>query len=363
MTLSKRHINHVLNVKGYAFVDPNEAPNLRKRYAESYIRRRSFALEDATIIAIYGLYKDAFYEIQSMAHRQADELGIRQLENIPVGVEWRRRVNRYADTRLRRLGDDVAALAYEKVTLGYLANYYGKLWMLDSMTVDDVINIRRISPDDASLAVMNKQLLEDVGNKIIYDNLGVEWREQFANEMDDVLLKIRRRLTTGMGNGETIKQLMNGVADTLGVTIDRRRTGIPNVRANFNRVQSITRSYFIDANNRAALAAYQANADVVGGVEWLTANDGRVCPTCQRLAGMVWAVDDIHMKHPVTDTHPLCRCSLIPVLLDQMPTGDAILVFADDEPPSLGFRGWLMGLGLGFMLADFIGMELDSSRI
>lgn len=364
MTLTKRHIDKVLNVKGYAFVDPAESPNLRQRYTESYIRRRLFALEDETVVHMYSLYKSAYYDVVTYANRQADEMGIRVLENNAPGVEWRRAVNRYAENRLRRLGDDVARLSYEKVVLGYLASYYGKLWMLDSITVQDVVNMRRISADDASLAVMQKQLMEDVGNQIIYDNLGVEWRELYANEMSDAILKIRRRLTTGMGNGETIKQLMNGVAKELGVNIDRRRTGIPDVRANFNRVQSITRSYFIDSNNRAALGVYGANDDIVWGVEWITANDGRVCPQCKDIRDndSPWSLYDINMKHPVSDTHPLCRCSLIPVLHESRDNIE-IEVYADDVPPDTSFNSWLIALGLGSLLGDFIGNKIETDRV
>lgn len=363
MALSKRHIDKVLNVSGYAFVDPVEAPNLIQRYTESYIRRRLFAVEDETILDVYGHYRRAYDEIVSYGNRLADEMGIRQVENNRDGVMWRRGVLRYADDRLRRLGEDVARLSYEKVVLSYLVSYYGKLWMLDSMTVQDVVNVKPLSSVGASFAVMDKQLLEDVGSKIIYDNLGVEWREQYANEMDDVLLKIRRRLTTGIGNGQTIKQLMNGVADEMGVSIDRRRTGIPDVRKNFNRVQTITRSYFIDANNRAALGAYQANMDVVGGVKWLTANDGRVCRICQGLANKIWKVDDPYMRHPVSDTHPMCRCSLIPVIHSEMPVDVSFELYADDVPPSTGFGDWLIGFGLGWLAQEFMGRELDSTRI
>lgn len=363
MTLTKRHIDKVLNVKGYAFVDPAEAPNLTQRYTESYIRRRLFALEDETIITLYQAYRQAYDAIEGYANRRANELGIRQLANNPIGLTWRRLVTRYAQARLRQLGDQVARLAYDKVVLSYLVSYYGKLWMLDSMTANDVVRVPRLTADDASQAVMAKQLLEDVGNQIIYDNLGVEWREVYATELDDVILRIRRSLTRGMGQGKTIRELMHDVANDLGVTTDRRRTGIPDVRANFNRVQTITRSYFIDNNNRAALGAYGANADVVGGVKWLTANDGRACPQCSRLAGQVWALDDITMKHPVSDTHPQCRCSLVPMLHDEMPNQVTIDVVADDATPQTSFTNWLISYGLGVLLQDFIGRELDSTRI
>ena len=115
MALSKRHIDRVLNAKGYAFVNPHEAPNLTQRYTESYIRRRLFALEDETIITIYGMYQKTYRAIDAVAHEEADTLGIRQLENTPDGILWRRRVLDYAETALHELALDVASVLAGKV--------------------------------------------------------------------------------------------------------------------------------------------------------------------------------------------------------------------------------------------------------
>ena len=357
MALTKRHINRVLDAGGYQFVDPATVQNLRMRYAESFMRRRLFAIEDETVIEIYRRYRTAFEDIRAQAGRVADGMGIRRVENDARGVLWRRGVMDFAEVRLRELALDVARYSYDRVVLGYMASYYGKLWMLDSITQGDVIPVRRISPTQASIAVLDGALLEDVGNRIVYDNMGREWRELYRDSLDETIIKIRRRLSSGMGDGETVDELMRGIADVLGVTIDRRRTGIPDVRANFNRVQAITRSYFIDANNRAALGVYGQHRDVVWGSEWSAAHDNRVCPTCERLNGQKWALDDLSMKHPVSDTHPMCRCSLIPVLHDN------ITAVPNDSPPDTSFQDWLIGFGLGYVLGDFLGRDLDSTRV
>lgn len=357
MAVSKRHVNHVLDANGYQFVDPVEAPNLTLRYTETFLRRRLFAVEDESIIGIYQMYRQAFNDIRGRALIEADNLGIRKLDTDTLSVQWRRLVSDYMTIRLRELALQVARYAYDRVVLAYLASYYGKYWMLDSMTVDDVVRIPRISAEDASRAVMDKQMLEDVGNRIIYDAMGREWREQYRDQLDEVIIRIRRRMSTGMGNGEDIPTLMNGIADLLGVDIDGRRVTPKVMQANFNRVQAITRSHFIDANNRASLAVYQRNDDIVQGVQWLTAQDNRVCPQCQALAWKTWDVNDINMKHPVSDTHLLCRCTHIPVLYDDIET------VPDEAPPSTKFTDWLIGFGLGILLQEFIGRQLDSTRI
>lgn len=53
---------------------------------------------------------------------------------------------------------------------------------------------------------------------------------------------------------------------------------------------------------------------VVG--EWVTAGDRRVCPECASLAGSTYPIAEIRVGNapmPVRDTHPECRCAVIPV--------------------------------------------------
>lgn len=59
-----------------------------------------------------------------------------------------------------------------------------------------------------------------------------------------------------------------------------------------------------------------APADPDRGVRWRTAQDNRVCPQCRRLAGKTWpmtAYESGDAPIPVRDTHPRCRCWLVPI--------------------------------------------------
>ena len=110
---------------------------------------------------------------------------------------------------------------------------------------------------------------------------------------------------------------------------------------------------------------YHENADILSGIQWLTAQDSRVCTQCQGLEGQVWGINDTFIKHPVSDTHPMCRCSLIPVLRDNGVTeqGEPIQIVPDTMPPTSSFWDWALGYGLGLLLEDFEGRQLDSTRI
>jgi len=346
-----RQVERVLTVKGMQYVDPERVPNLTQRYTETYIRRRLFALEDRTIIETMRMYQATFRAIRAEAEDLADRFGIRNLANDATGLQWRRVMLSVTVGHLNRLAQDVARYSFERVVLSYMVAFYGKLWMLDSMLPNENITISRLDSATASQLVLRNPILEDVSSQIIYDTLGVEWREQYADHLTEIIPKIRRRLNRGMGDGETIRELMGGVADILGVTTDRRRTGIADVRANFNRVQTMTRSYFIHANNQAALDSYRDNQAVVSAVQWLTARDSRVCPECEALEGQVWKQGDSDQLIPVVDTHFNCRCSLIPVVDERFFQADDVI--PDDAPPPSDYEGWLDALGIAFLLKDF----------
>lgn len=364
MTISKREFNRVTKVKGESFVDPTRVPNRTMQYTESYIQRRLRTVEDQTVIAMHQRYLRAFRAIETRATRTANQLGIRKLENNPDGVQWRRAVLDFAEVRLRELALDVAQMSYDKTVLAYLASYYGKAWQLDSMTTQDVIRIPRLSADQASEAVMQRQMLEDVGNRLIYDALGKEWREKYITESDDAVIKIRRALNTGMSEGKTIRQLMKDVSNILGVDTDRRKS-IPDARKNFYRVQTLTRNYFVDANHRASLAIYQANADIVAYVEWVSERDGKVCPICQALDGQRWDVMDGTQKHPISDTHFGCRCEVLAFLKSEMDTDQEIdFLISDLALPETTFLDWVLEAGLVYLLQDFFrDNDVDTTDI
>jgi len=147
---------------------------------------------------------------------------------------------------------------------------------------------------------------------------------------------------------------MRLVASNMGVDIDRRDSGN---RANFNRVQVITRTVFNAVQNDGALAAYEANRDVLQGTEWLTARDERVCKICQALDGQQWAFDDPQRQQPPYDSHPNCRCAIIPWIRDDWQA-------VNTGNPKNTFRDFLLGVGVGYLLEDFLrGRRLDSARV
>lgn len=72
------------------------------------------------------------------------------------------------------------------------------------------------------------------------------------------------------------------------------------------------------ASSAATLALNTAIVNRAEGdqwLEWKTAEDDRVCPICRPLDGRRWQSNDPQMPIPPDDTHPNCRCELVPVSL------------------------------------------------
>jgi SPP1 gp7 family putative phage head morphogenesis protein len=130
---------------------------------------------------------------------------------------------------------------------------------------------------------------------------------QFADELDVLIPQIRIAIRTGQAEGEGIDAIMRRVRRVMGVETDRRFGGVGSnerrlYRANFNRVQTITRTVTNKAANTGAWQAYQRNADVLTGYSWLTGRDERVCNRCFPLDGTTYRMTDT-FRPPL---HPNC---------------------------------------------------------
>lgn len=312
-----------------ALIGRKRLPSLSARLAETVIRRKLFALEDRAVRAEFALYMEAFEAIRRAA------------ENAPgTDRQWAETVNRAALRAVDALKPAIAATALQSARIALLGGYYGRAWLLDMATRPEV---RIAAPPISALdKLLNEQTdyargLED---DVIRSLLGEVWRIQFADELDLLIPQIRIAIRTGQAEGEGIDAIMRRVRRVMGVETDRRRGQVGSnerkaYRANFNRVQVITRTITNKAANTGAWEAYQRNADVLGGYRWLTARDERTCPRCAPLDGTTYKLSDT-FRPPL---HPACRCAVVPVISD-----DLAVNFSD--PPRETFEEWARGRGL-----------------
>ena len=92
----------------------------------------------------------------------------------------------------------------------------------------------------------------------------------------------------------------------------------------FNKILTVNSS--IQATNSARDTAFSDNK-AIDYVTYVTDMDDKVCDICQSYSGATYAVDDPNKVVPVDDTHPNCRCLLVPSTED----GELLDSYNEDE--------------------------------
>lgn len=148
--------------------------------------------------------------------------------------------------------------------------------------------------------------LKRAGIDSVIGEVPADWRAIDA-------LKVRNLSALRGITEETSKQIIREVTDGiyLGESIPKLATRI-NDRVNsigIGRATTMARTEALHAFNQGAEVRYtQAGIEKL---EWLTAYDDRVCPICGPLDGTVFDVKSRHERPP---RHPMCRCTIIPVI-------------------------------------------------
>jgi SPP1 gp7 family putative phage head morphogenesis protein len=154
-------------------------------------------------------------------------------------------------------------------------------------------------------------------NPFHMDRVGLLFTRTFSdlkgitNAMDTQISRVLSQAMAEGRNPNEIARLLTrtisgpvgdlGLTDTLGRFIPAER-----------RAQLLARTEIIRAHHGAMIQEYR-NWEVAGVVvkaEWVTAQDGRVCPICEALEERTFTLDEAEALLP---RHPQCRCITIPV--------------------------------------------------
>jgi len=162
---------------------------------------------------------------------------------------------------------------------------------------------------------------------------GMSWTRWGRKLADDVMSRITSELRQGAALGETFPQLRKRleVVDEMGRTSAER----------------LARTAINSTGNRAKMALYEANQDVVKGWRFLATLDSRTSRQCAALSGTEWRFDDPSAPKP--PRHPSCRSVALPLLktfremgidLDEAPTGEQASQFGP-VAGDLTYEQWL----------------------
>lgn len=157
---------------------------------------------------------------------------------------------------------------------------------------------------------------------------GTRFAQSFADLATNLLMRVRNILTTGLIQGQGITTVGRLVQAAMG-----------NTRFQAER---IVRSEFVRTAAKADLQVYDANRENLDGVQWVATLDDSTCLQCGELDGEVYD-DPEDAPIPVDDTHPNCRCKLVPVVKngEELGFGPASRASMDGEvPATMDYQDW-----------------------
>jgi SPP1 gp7 family putative phage head morphogenesis protein len=262
------------------------------RYAEWWVRRRIYGLSDQDARALFNQYVTAY-------KRMVEHLSIAYDANGNPQQGARAQLLAQMEREMDALLAQIAPAMWDDQLRAYQMGYYGRGWALDMATLDTVPIRTPLLP------------VEAVRANLLAPYLGTPWHEDLAYSFDEYKTRIKRSISQSLISGEGMAQAQRRLRDELGITTDRRR----GFTRNFYRTLLISRTEIMRASNLGALSVYENNSDILKSWEWCSTRDERTCPQCGALDGKVFKFGD-PMLAPPSGSHPGCRCTPVPVLID-----------------------------------------------
>lgn len=134
---------------------------------------------------------------------------------------------------------------------------------------------------------------------------GAPSAEWWGVQEADILQKFKNVVRTGMSTGATGDQMAREVRDMM--------------KTSMRNAQTLVRTSVLTVNNTAHLAVFEANQDLVQGLQWVSTLDARTTPICRALDGCRWKYPDLDpvdgKTFPGPTAHWGCRSTQIPWLV------------------------------------------------
>lgn len=241
-------------------------------------------------------------------------------------AEVQARIDRYADALEEELLPELEELAVDEAKFGVKA-----LSEVPPVVLETVV------PAAATLRAA-------VQSRPFQGRLLREW---VGEHPAAVRMRLRGAIRQGVAQGETVDQMVRRVR---GTKANGYRDGIMEV--NRRGAEAMVRTAVNHVVSAAREETYQANADLIKGVKWVSTLDSRTSETCRGLDGQVFPLS----RGPRPPAHVNCRSSTVPVLkswkelgipLGEAPAGTRASM--DGQVPSTQtYSTWLRGRTAAF---------------
>jgi SPP1 gp7 family putative phage head morphogenesis protein len=152
---------------------------------------------------------------------------------------------------------------------------------------------------------------------------------------------LRRQLNIGLTSGESIDAITRRIMGD--PVASRAFTGAATMKAQRRNVRSVVRTMSNGVFNGARQATYEANSDVLKGIQWVSTLDVRTTDICQSLDGQVFSVT----AGPRPPAHHQCRSTTVPITKSWKELG------VNAKDPRIGGRAYRdVKTGLSGVLPD-----------
>ncbi|KFN92164.1 phage head morphogenesis protein [Tetragenococcus muriaticus] len=149
--------------------------------------------------------------------------------------------------------------------------------------------------DALQTSMLNKRAIDQLIKQPWQDG---DFSSRIWDNKAQLISSMKSELTAGIVKGDGIYK----VADRLDKRLDVGKS----------QTQRLARTEYMHALNAGQLETYRENG--YDKLEWVASEDGRGCDTCHIRNGKQYSINDV----PVLPAHPNCRCTMIPVITDEM---------------------------------------------
>lgn len=157
-----------------------------------------------------------------------------------------------------------------------------------------------IKVDIFSMSLTTDQINTIASDVLIQGAPSAEW---WGLQEAETLRKFKNAVRGGMLRGATGDEMAREVRDLM--------------QTSMRNAQTLVRTSVITVNNAAHEAAYEANADLMEGIQWLSTLDSRTTLICMGLDGLTWDMQKNPIGHDKTFPGPTahwgCRSTQLPI--------------------------------------------------
>ena len=177
----------------------------------------------------------------------------------------------------------------------------------EARLLDKLLNEREIRRRTLKTLLTDTEIKNMLNYKPFVDGRTIgQW---FSKLEFDNASAIFNAVQKGVVNGMTLNSIMQVIQGRQ--TPQGWEPGI--LDRNRRSAETLARTVINATANQSRLEMYQANADVIDGVQWRSTLDHRTCMICGAYDGKIWTPDKMS-EVKVPPAHPSCRCVLLPYI-------------------------------------------------